>query len=78
MDKKLPDTGTYAQMVKKASPGSPAGKNLFFAFLIGGGICAIGELLLLFYQRMGLTADWAAEQGEALLEEEAEALWQGL
>ena len=25
-----------------------------------------------------LTADWAAEQGEALLEEEAEALWQGL
>ena len=60
MDKKLPDTGTYAQMVKKASPGSPAGKNLFFAFLIGGGICAIGELLLLFYQRMGLTADWAA------------------
>ena len=60
MDKKFPDTGTYAQMVKKASPGSLAGKNLFFAFLIGGGICAIGELLLLFYQRMGLTADWAA------------------
>ena len=60
MDKKLPDTGTYAQMVKKASPGSPAGKNLFFAFLIGGGICAVGQLIANGWQALGLTQQEAA------------------
>ena len=37
--------------------------------------CSLPDRVL--YERE-LTADWAAEQGEALLEEEAEALWQGL
>ena len=50
----------YSRLVARMAKPSPMGKDLLFAFLIGGGICAIGELLLLFYQRMGLTADWAA------------------
>lgn len=37
--------------------------------------CSLPDRVL--YERE-LTADWAAEQGETLLEEEAEALWQGL
>jgi len=33
----------YQQMVKKASPGSPAVQNCLWAFGIGGLLCALGE-----------------------------------
>lgn len=39
-------------LIKKHSPSSPVLKNCFFAFLIGGLICALGEgvrLLLLYF-----------------------------
>ena len=35
----------YQQMSKKASPGSPVVKNCAKAFLIGGLICGLGEVL---------------------------------
>ena len=42
-------------MADKASPGTTYGKNLFFAFVVGGGICAFGQLLAnLFIQYGGL------------------------
>ena len=34
-------------LIKKHSPKSPVIKNCFFAFIIGGGICTLGELILL-------------------------------
>ncbi len=45
----------YKKMADKASPGTTYGKNLFFAFVVGGGICAFGQLLAnLFIQYGGL------------------------
>lgn len=54
----------YDKLSKKASPNSPFLKNLIFAFLIGGFICALGQGFLLFYQRLGaekeIASSWAS------------------
>lgn len=54
----------YDKLSKKASPNSPFLKNLLFAFLIGGFICALGQGFLLFYQRLGaeqeVASSWAS------------------
>lgn len=44
----------YGEMVKKASPPSPVGKDCVLAFSTGGFICTIGQLLCNVYQNMGL------------------------
>jgi len=35
----------YEEMVKAASPGSTVGVNCLKAFLVGGSICAIGQVI---------------------------------
>jgi len=35
----------YGEMVKAASPGSTVGVNCLKAFLVGGSICAIGQVI---------------------------------
>ena len=50
----------YDKLAKKASPNSPFLKNLISAFLIGGGICALGQGFLLWYQRLGIDRDTAS------------------
>ena len=42
----------YSRMVKKASPNSRLVKNCRWAFVVGGGICLIGEVLYKFYKNM--------------------------
>lgn len=39
----------YQKYVKKTSPKSPILKNCILAFLFGGGICVIGQLLFDLY-----------------------------
>ncbi|MBE6811779.1 MAG: stage V sporulation protein AC [Ruminococcaceae bacterium] len=39
----------YADMTKAASPNSPCAVNCLKAFLIGGAICVIGEILKTLY-----------------------------
>ena len=45
----------YDGYVKAVSPPSPKIKDFINAFLVGGSICLIGELLLLFYDYIGIT-----------------------
>ena len=47
----------YDKMAKKASPNSPKFMNGLKAFLIGGTICAFGQLLNYLFKRMGLNED---------------------
>lgn len=47
----------YGDMTKKASPPSPKAADFLNAFLFGGGICLIGQLLNCGYARLGLSAD---------------------
>lgn len=44
----------YKKMADKASPGTTYGKNLFFAFVVGGGICAFGQFLANLYAQYGM------------------------
>ncbi len=48
------DKQEYGRMVKEASPPSPVLKDCALAFVAGGVICTIGQLLLGAYQNMGL------------------------
>ena len=50
----------YAKMVKKASPPSNILKDSLKAFLVGGIICVIGELLSKLYAGLGLGANQVA------------------
>lgn len=44
----------YDRRVKEASPPSPVLKDCLLAFLFGGFICTIGQVLCNLYQNMGL------------------------
>ena len=50
----------YCKLVNERSHPSPMGKNLVWAFLVGGAICAIGQGLLNLYQSYGLDQEQAA------------------
>jgi len=50
----------YADLVKQYSPPSPTYKNCLWAFLVGGGICTLGQALGNLYQYLGASKDNAA------------------
>ena len=47
----------YKKLIKKHAPKSPAVKNSFLAFLVGGLICAVGEWLAYFYRFLGVNTE---------------------
>ncbi|MCQ2438614.1 MAG: SpoVA/SpoVAEb family sporulation membrane protein [Oscillospiraceae bacterium] len=49
--------GEYGELVDRRRGRSPLGKDLFWAFFIGGAICALGQLLLELYERAGVSPD---------------------
>ena len=50
-----PSNKQYNDLTKKLTPPSPKVKDFIFAFLIGGLICTIGELLNFLYTQLGLS-----------------------
>lgn len=50
----------YNEYVKKVSPNSKTGLNIIKAFISGGAICCLGQLILNFYSSRGLDKDMAA------------------
>lgn len=44
----------YSKMVKKESPRSPFFLDTIKAFLAGGAICTLGQLLVTLYKNMGI------------------------
>ncbi len=51
----LPDKKKYSEMTKKASPPSPKLKDFVWAYIVGGAICVIGQLLNELYTNMGFS-----------------------
>lgn len=45
----------YAKLIKSMEPKSPLVKDCIFAFLIGGLICTLGQLILNGYTALGLS-----------------------
>ncbi len=50
----------YGKLVKEFSPNSPIGKNCLWAFLVGGAICLLGQVLTTLYAGCGLGKQDAA------------------
>ena len=50
----------YAKLVKQLSPKSPIWKNCVWAFLVGGGICTLGQLILNGYAALGAEKETAS------------------
>ena len=46
--------GEYRRWAEKRAPRSQVGRNCLGAFLMGGAICCLGQLLLTLFQNMGL------------------------
>ena len=53
----LPDKKKYGEMVKKNSPPSPVLKDFIWAFVVGGLICVIGQILKELYLYLGAGED---------------------
>ncbi len=51
----LPDNKKYNEMTKKASPPSPKLKDFVWAYIVGGAICVIGQLLNELYTVLDLS-----------------------
>ena len=49
----------YEKLVNQRAKSSPMGRNILWAFLVGGAICTIGQGLLNLYQSWGLDQDSA-------------------
>ena len=49
----------YGRLVARMAKPSPMGQDLLFAFLIGGGICAVGQLIQTGWQALGLDRESA-------------------
>ena len=52
----------YNRYVARLSPKSKVWKNTCFAFLIGGAICTLGQLLLVAFSAVGLDKDAGVSQ----------------
>lgn len=53
----LPDKKKYDEMVKRNSPPSPILKDFICAFVVGGLICVIGQILKELYLYLGAGED---------------------
>ncbi len=59
MDLKQLTPEEYSSYVKKMASPSPLGKNMAWAFCVGGGICILGQALTDFFRLRGLDAAMA-------------------
>ena len=59
------DEARYAEMVRELSPPSPLVRDMVKAFLVGGAICVLGQLVLDGYRALGLDRE-AAGTAEAI------------
>ena len=58
----------YDALVRQLSPRSPRGKDTALAFVIGGAICTVGQLISAGWQSLGLTqADASAATSVTLV-----------
>ena len=57
----------YGQLVNEKSKPSPMGKNIIWAFLVGGAICTAGQGLISLYQSYGLDKEQAGTAASVTL-----------
>jgi len=50
----------YSDMANKKSPNSPILKNCLWAFLVGGAICTLGQVVINFFVSKGMSFENAS------------------
>lgn len=50
----------YQKLVEKKAPGSHYIRNLFAAFITGGAICSVGQIVMLIFKNFGADKDTTA------------------
>lgn len=50
----------YSDLVDKKSPNSPIWRNIFWAFVVGGIICVIGQFITNYFLGKGLSRETVA------------------
>lgn len=50
----------YSDLVNKKSPNSPILRNMFWAFVVGGSICVIGQFITNYFLGKGLSRETVA------------------
>ena len=50
----------YSDLVNKKSPNSPMGRNMFWAFIVGGIICIIGQFITNYFLSKGIAKETVA------------------
>ena len=51
----MPENHIYDYYVKAATPPSPKTKDFLWAFLVGGGICAAGQILFIVFEKLKIS-----------------------
>ena len=51
---KIEKNSDYTNIINRHAPSSPTLKNCFFAFLVGGFLCFVGEWIAYFLMLAGL------------------------
>ena len=54
------DAKSYQDLVNRSQPKSPILKDCILAFLIGGGICTLGQFLMTIYENLGAEKETAS------------------
>lgn len=57
----------YAKVIARHVPRRPLLKNIVLAFLVGGAICAVGQIILSGLLRLGLPENRAVGSASALM-----------
>ncbi|MCK4260563.1 MAG: stage V sporulation protein AC [Halanaerobiales bacterium] len=57
----------YDQMIKKYRSDKPHFKNIIMAFLIGGTICSIGQIIIIILQNAGISEQSASPLSTIIL-----------
>jgi stage V sporulation protein AC len=57
----------YSDLVNKKSPNSPTIRNIFFAFLVGGLICILGQFITNYFLSRGVARETVASITPILL-----------
>lgn len=57
----------YAKMVKQFKPAHRIWRNIFWAFIVGGFICLIGQFFIKFFLGQGLSINEAGSAASAVL-----------
>lgn len=57
----------YQKMVEKEAPGSHIIRNIFTAFITGGAICAVGQIVMLIFEQFGADKETIASSTSIIM-----------